>query len=85
MNSTYEFFEWLQQRTPVSHYEYDTLHVIESDADYIIYASGTASGVLASGKKFANVRVLDRFLIRAGKILKKEAWSDMGDFLRASN
>lgn len=77
------FFDWLKKRTPVSRYDYDTFHAVLSGSDFIVYASGSATGELASGVSFTAVRVLDRFLIRDGKIVKKEAWSDMGEVLRS--
>jgi hypothetical protein len=81
MHSVEEFFDWLAGRSPRSVYEYDVIDVIELQDRTVAYASGRVAGMTASGVEFANVRVMDKFVIQDGLVVVKEAWSDMADFI----
>jgi hypothetical protein len=82
IRSVEEFFEWLAGRSPRSIYKYDVIDVVTFDDRAVAYASGIVDGVTASGAEFAGVRVLDKFVIKDGLVVKKEAWSDMAEFMR---
>ena len=82
MHSIDEFFTWVAGRSPKSAYLYDTIDVIEDGDALVAYASGSVEGETVSGLAFSGVRVIDRFVIRKGKVVQKEAWSDMADFMR---
>jgi hypothetical protein len=85
MRSVEEFFEWLAGRSPRSVYEYDVVDVLESDDRAVAYASGRVRGATASGVEFADVRVMDKFVIQDGRVVVKEAWSDMAEFMRQTS
>jgi hypothetical protein len=82
MHSIDEFFTWVAGRSPKSAYLYDTVDVLEDRDALVAYASGSVVGETVSGLSFSGVRVIDKFVIRNGKVVEKEAWSDMADFMR---
>ena len=47
-----------------------------------VYVTGTLTGELGDGTPFADVRFVDRLLIRGGKVAALHVWSDMADLLR---
>jgi hypothetical protein len=54
--------------------------VATSDDATIVYAYGTMSGQWLNGGSFAQVRYVDRFLLRSDKILQMDVYSDMAEF-----
>ncbi|MNK53286.1 SnoaL-like domain protein [compost metagenome] len=77
-------FEWFGKRYTSAHYRYGHMDAIEFPKKVVVYAAGTVDGVLLDGTRFSGVRYIDYFEIVAGKIVRKEVWSDMADFLRRS-
>lgn len=75
-------FEWFAKRYSFARYRYGHMEVIESPERMVVYAAGSVEGTLLSGAHFDGVRYIDRFDIVAGKIARKEVWTDMADFLR---
>jgi hypothetical protein len=82
IRSVNEFFEWLAGRSPQSVYVYDVIDIVTLDDRTVAYASGQVEGVTVSGLAFTGVRVIDKFVIQDGLVVKKEAWSDMAEFMR---
>lgn len=75
-------FEWTKTRYRRATYNYDRLDTVDGGENTVVYAIGSIEGEMNNGETFSNIRVIDRFEIRNGKIARKEAWSDMADFLR---
>ncbi len=76
------FIEWARGRYRAATYRYDSIDEMASGRDVVVYARGVIDGELNDGTTFSGIRVVDRFRIRDGKIVEKEAWSDMADYLR---
>jgi len=76
------FLDWAKGRYRKASYSYDNIEEIVAGSKTIVYARGSIEGELNDGEKFAGIRVVDRFEIADGKIVRKEAWSDMADYLR---
>lgn len=76
------FLEWTKGRYKNATYRYERIEELSADGDVVVYAAGTIDGELNDGSMFSGVRCLDRFQIHDGLISRKEAWSDMADFLR---
>lgn len=45
----------------------------------VVFVSGTLHGAWEDGAPFENVRFVDRYEIRAGKIAQQEVWNDAAD------
>jgi hypothetical protein len=82
IRSVEAFFEWVAGRSPQSVYVYDVIDVVNLPDQTVAYASGQVEGVTVSGLAFTGVRVIDKFVIRDGLVVAKEAWSDMAEFMR---
>jgi SnoaL-like domain len=76
------FFEWTKGRYRQANYSYSTLEEIATEGGFVVYARGTIEGEANDGSRFSSIRSIDRFELADGRILKKEAWSDMADYLR---
>ena len=46
----------------------------------VIYCGGMLNGEGLDGKPIANVRFLDRFEIKDGKIVDQQVWNDLAEF-----
>jgi len=44
-----------------------------------VYCQGTLSGKWLDGAEFAGIRFVDRFTVRAGRIVDQKVWNDMGE------
>jgi hypothetical protein len=75
-------FEWFGRRYASARYSYSHMDAIEYPGRVVIYAVGTVEGTLLDGARFSGVRYIDRFDFVEDKIVRKEVWSDMADFLR---
>jgi limonene-1,2-epoxide hydrolase len=76
------FFEWTKTRYRRATYNYDRLDTVDGGENTVVYANGTIAGEKSNRETFSDIRVIDRFEIQNGRIARKEAWSDMADFLR---
>jgi limonene-1,2-epoxide hydrolase len=76
------FFEWTKGRYRQATYRYDTIEEIATEGGFVVYARGTIEGESNDGSRFSEIRSIDRFELADGRIVKKEAWSDMADYLR---
>ena len=52
---------------------------IEMDGDDIVFCTGTLSGAWEDGVPFDGVRFVDRFVLRADRIILHEVWNDAGE------
>lgn len=44
-----------------------------------VYISGTLSGERPDGTSFAGIRFIDRFDVRAGRIIRQDVWNDLAE------
>lgn len=75
-------FAWLGSRFKQATFAVAHHDAVPDSGVVRIYAQGLMHGALADGFEFAGVRFIDRYWVQDGKIIAKEAWSDMGDLLR---
>lgn len=58
---------------------FDRFDVAPLGDDAVVYVSGTLSGEDIHGAAFDGVRFIDRFTVRAGKILDQMVWNDLSE------
>ena len=58
---------------------FDRFDVAPAGDDAVVYVSGTLSGEDTDGTAFDGVRFIDRFTVRAGKILDQMVWNDLAE------
>ncbi|MEM8812735.1 MAG: nuclear transport factor 2 family protein [Pseudomonadota bacterium] len=46
-----------------------------------VYCFGTLHGIWNDGSAFADIRFIDRFVVRSGKIVEQLVWNDLGEAL----
>ncbi|MGE0238474.1 MAG: nuclear transport factor 2 family protein [Parvibaculaceae bacterium] len=75
-------FRWAKERHRWVRHEIEHCDMLGTEADGVIYVTGTLAGELAGGLEFSEVRFAYRFRIRAGLISETRLWSDIADLLR---
>ena len=58
---------------------FDVVAASEVDGPTVVYAVGTLSGEGPDGANFEGVRFIDRFTLRAGKIVDQKVWNDLAE------
>lgn len=58
----------------------DGLEASEAPTGIAVYAMGTMSGTWLDGTPFQGIRYCDRFVLRDGRIVEMQVWSDMAEF-----
>jgi len=53
----------------------------DGDDEAIVYNTGTLYGEWPDGTPFSGNRYLDRFVVRAGKIVRMDVWNDSAEIL----
>jgi hypothetical protein len=58
-------------------------HVAEggTEAETVVYQTGTLYGEWPDGAKFEGNRYVDRYVVRRGKIVMMEVWNDSAEWL----
>ena len=65
-------YRWIKKR-------FDHIDVIEQDDKAIVYILGTLYGVNKHEIPFADIRFVDRFVVRNGLIERQEVWNDLAE------
>ena len=58
----------------------DHFEALADEDGVVVYCFGTMSGTWLDDSPYANVRYIDRFLVRDGRIVDMKVWSDMAEF-----
>jgi len=64
-------YRWVKKR-------YDRFDVAQGSTGTHVYCFGTLYGEWNDGAAFEGIRFIDRFTVRAGKLLDQMVWNDMG-------
>ena len=65
-------YRWVKKR-------YDRFDVAQGSTATHVYCFGTLYGEWNDGSAFEGVRFIDRFTVRAGKLVDQMVWNDMGE------
>jgi hypothetical protein len=68
-------YQWVKKR-------YDRYDEAVVENGTAVYCYGTLYGVWPDGTPFEGIRFIDRFLVRAGKLVDQKVWNDMGEVRR---
>ena len=58
----------------------DRFDALAVEDGVVVYCFGTMSGTWLDDSSYADVRYIDRFLVRDGRIVDMKVWSDMAEF-----
>ena len=53
----------------------------QADGTSTVYCFGTLHGELNDGSAFSGIRFVDRFTVRAGKLVDQMVWNDLAEVL----
>ncbi len=74
-----DIIRFLGQRYRTVTKSYERFDRIEMDGDDIVFCTGTLTGAWEDGVPFDGVRFVDRFVLRADRIILQEVWNDAGE------
>ena len=77
-----EVIDWAELRYRWVKKSYDHFDPLISEEGFIVYCFGTLYGEWLDGDEFSNIRLIDRFTIKDGKITEQMVWNDLGEFKR---
>jgi hypothetical protein len=60
------------------HKTFERFDSVPSDDGTVVYCFGRLHGAFANGTPFANIRFIDRFTVRSGKLIDQMVWNDIG-------
>ncbi|MBL8664419.1 MAG: nuclear transport factor 2 family protein [Candidatus Odyssella sp.] len=70
-------YRWVKKR-------YDRFDAAPGPTGTHVYCFGTLYGEWNDGAAFDGIRFIDRFTVRAGKLVDQMVWNDMGEAARAN-
>ena len=70
-------YRWVKKR-------YDRFDAAPGPTGTHVYCFGTLYGEWNDGAAFDGIRFIDRFTVRAGKLVDQMVWNDMGEVARAN-
>jgi hypothetical protein len=71
--------EWAKPRYRWVKKRYDRFDAAQGPTATHVYCFGTLYGEWPDGKSFEGIRFIDRFTVRAGKLVDQMVWNDMGE------
>jgi hypothetical protein len=71
-------YAWVKKR-----FERTDVAAGDSEAETIVYNTGSLYGAWPDGTPFEGNRYLDRFVVRHGKIVRMDVWNDSAEILLA--
>ncbi len=72
-----DLVQWASNRYRMVRKQYDQFDALAGDGTSIVYCFGTLSGEWPDGKPFADIRFIDRFILRDGFIEDQKVWNDL--------
>jgi len=65
-------YQWVKK-------SFDRMDVYQAEDSQVVYVLGTLYGVNRLGVPFSDVRYIDRFVIKNGRIARQEVWNDLAE------
>lgn len=78
-----ELVEWAKPRYRYVKKTYTRFDACPGADGTVVYCLGTLYGEWPDGTPFSDIRFIDRFTIRDGKIVDQTVWNDLGEVRRA--
>jgi hypothetical protein len=71
--------EWAKPRYRLCKKRYERFDAAQGPIGTHVYCFGTLYGEWPDGAPFEGIRFIDRFTVRAGKLVDQMVWNDMGE------
>ncbi len=75
-----EVIFWAQKRYNWVKKNYDHFDSLITKNTIIVYCYGTLYGEWLNGNRFSEIRFIDRFTIKDGKLLDQLVWNDLAEY-----
>ena len=80
MTTLEQLIAWAKPRYRFVTKTYQGFEALQSpDEATVVYCRGTLSGAWPDGTPFADIRFIDRFEIKAGRITRQDVWNDIAE------
>ena len=79
MHKLAELIEWARPRYKSVAKTYTRFDQAFNDDATVVYCYGTLSGEWLDGSTFADIRFIDRFTVRDGKLADQTVWNDLAE------
>ncbi|HUT48569.1 MAG TPA: nuclear transport factor 2 family protein [Alphaproteobacteria bacterium] len=81
-----QLLAWAKERYAAVGKTYECFDVAPSADGVAVYCYGMLAGEWLDGASFKDIRFIDRFTVRDGKLVDQRVWNDMGEtMLQAAN
>jgi phenylpyruvate tautomerase PptA (4-oxalocrotonate tautomerase family) len=74
-----ELTSWAAKRYRAVRKSYEGFDEALIEGGAVVYCHGTLSGESLSGRRFAGVRFVDRFLVTDGELVTQSVWNDLAE------
>ncbi len=79
MREIEELLSWAKDRYRFVTKSTEAIEAFHKDGVAVVYTRGTLSGEWPDGTAFEGIRFIDRFEVRAGKIVDQQVWNDIAE------
>jgi ketosteroid isomerase-like protein len=76
-----ELVDWGKDRYQNITKSFDGIETANDNGEEVVFCFGTLAGSFPDGSSFQNVRFIDRFKIRDGKLCDQRVWNDLGEYV----
>lgn len=76
-----ELVDWSKPRYQRVGKTYERFDECQAEDGTVVYCYGMLHGVWNDGTEFSDIRFIDRFLVKDGKLADQKVWNDMGEIL----
>ncbi len=70
---------WAASRYRFVTKSYEGFDTLDRDGDAIVYCRGVLNGEALDGTRLRDVRFIDRFVLRDGRLVDQQVWNDLGE------
>jgi hypothetical protein len=70
---------WAGSRYRFANKDYEHFDAMADTDSVIVYCFGMLRGEWLSGETFADIRFIDRFVMRDGKLIDQKVWNDLAE------
>jgi hypothetical protein len=77
--SLQDLVTWAAGRYRYAHKEYERFDALADGDATIVYCFGMLSGEWLNGAAFRDIRFIDRFVLRDGKLVDQKVWNDLAE------
>jgi uncharacterized protein DUF4440 len=74
-----QLVDWAKSRYQSVGKTYSGFDELPDPDGAIVYCYGTLHGVWLDGSNFSDIRFIDRFKVKDGKLTDQQVWNDMGE------